>query len=218
MDVKRVNEFKLLGCTIDDSLSLKNLVDNLKSQVLKKVFAIKNIFYLPFTTRLQFLKTFILPHFDYCSSLFIFMTKALIHRIARLYNFAIFIILKIKLSFLNEIEQYNLLKPFNLLPYRIRLFYRFSIFSYKILNQTLLKPFYSKLSFKNNIKSLRNSTLKILEEPFCRTTCGQKRISYFLPKFTNIVIKFSFNLNNLEFKKFLNNNLILLFEKFNSLI
>ena len=129
---------------------------------MKKNFAIKNMFYLPFDTRLQFLKTFILPHFDYCSSLFIYMSKALIEKISRVYNFAIFIILKIKLSFLDNEKQLEVLRPLKLLPYKYRLLYRFSMFSYKLLNQVLLRDLYDELNFKVNIKCLRSSSLSIL--------------------------------------------------------
>jgi hypothetical protein len=56
--IEAVDTFKLLGVTIDDKLAFDNHVSNLKSTVCRKLFAIKNIFFLSFDTKLQFSKLF----------------------------------------------------------------------------------------------------------------------------------------------------------------
>ncbi len=56
----------------------------------QKLFAIKKIFYLSYSIKLHFFKTFILPHFDFCSSLFIYFSNTLLENIKGLYNNCLF--------------------------------------------------------------------------------------------------------------------------------
>jgi hypothetical protein len=50
---------------------------------------IKNIFYLSYNVKLQFFKSFILPYFDYCSSLAIYLNKYNNIRLAKCYYFCL---------------------------------------------------------------------------------------------------------------------------------
>ena len=70
-NVEVVDEFKLLGKTIDHILLFNKYVDRLKSSVNQKLYSIKKLFYLSPNIKFQFFKTLIQPHFDYCSSQFI---------------------------------------------------------------------------------------------------------------------------------------------------
>jgi hypothetical protein len=70
--VEVVTEFKLLGVKIDEKLTFEPHVKLLRAKVTQKLFAIKKIFYLSYSIKLNFFKTFILPHFDYCLSIYIF--------------------------------------------------------------------------------------------------------------------------------------------------
>ena len=78
--IEVVSDFKLLGCTIDDKLHFYKHVKNLKSSVCSKLFAIKNLFFLSFDIKVHFFKTFLLPHFDYCSSLFVYLSNFLVNK------------------------------------------------------------------------------------------------------------------------------------------
>jgi hypothetical protein len=216
--VERVTEFKLLGCLIDESLTFSNHTDLTRKLVYRKLHSIKSLFFLPFHCRLQFLKTFILPHFDYCSTLFVYMSRCHIERISRLYNYCIFILLKIKLAFLSDSDQYIILKQFNLFPYKYRLFYRFCTFSYKIIKQISLLNIFNKLVHKTYTKSFRLSTLQVYELPTCKTKSGQKRLSYFLPKFVNLILKNAYNLNLIDFQQSILSNINILFCKFDLII
>ena len=93
-DSEVVNEFRLLGVIIDNKLCFKKHVENTKFLVNRKLFSIKKIFYLSLSVKLQFFKTFILPHFDYCSSLAIFYTKTLLNSIEKFFNICIFHLFK----------------------------------------------------------------------------------------------------------------------------
>ena len=67
--IEVVPSFKLLGVEIDNKLSFSQYVGELKRSINKKLYSIKRIFYLPTAVKIQFFKTFVMPYFDYCSSL-----------------------------------------------------------------------------------------------------------------------------------------------------
>jgi hypothetical protein len=52
-------------------------------------------------------------------------------------------------------EQYFILKPLNILPYKYRILFRFSPFCFKILNNIILKDFFSDLKPNLNVKNTR---------------------------------------------------------------
>ena len=56
-----VEEFKLLGITIDNTLNFCKHVSNTLKAINTKLFSIKRLFFLPFAVKIQFFKTFILP-------------------------------------------------------------------------------------------------------------------------------------------------------------
>ncbi len=132
--------------------------------------------------KLQFFKTFLLPHFDYCSSLFVYFCKTLIEKIRKLYNSCLFNLLNIELSGRTLEDQACILKPFNLLPFYYHIFYSLSIFYYKILNNRILNNVKQNLVVCESY-DLRTASKNLFLEPFCRTVNGSKRLSIFLPKF-----------------------------------
>ena len=69
-----VSSFKLLGITIDNKLNFLKFVGDIRLSINKRLFSIKKLFYLSFIVKLQFFKTFILPYFDYCTTLFYLST------------------------------------------------------------------------------------------------------------------------------------------------
>jgi ribonuclease P/MRP protein subunit RPP40 len=72
INISVVSSFKLLGVIIDKHISFKENINNISSKVYASLFSLKSKFFLSMETKLQFLKTFILPHFDYCLSLCIY--------------------------------------------------------------------------------------------------------------------------------------------------
>jgi hypothetical protein len=90
-------------------------------------------------SQVQFFKTFLLPHFDYCASLFIHFNQTQIEKINKIYNLCLFVLLKIKLNYESLEDQQSKLKPLNILPFR------YSIFSYKIVNKLILNNVFSQL-------------------------------------------------------------------------
>ncbi len=106
-----------------------------------KVYRIKRLLFLPQKTRILFFKAFILPHSDYCNSWFVYFTHSLISRLESLFNSTVFKMFNKDLKVLTLDEQYRVLSELNILPYRYRLFFRISTFSYKMINDTYLDMF-----------------------------------------------------------------------------
>jgi hypothetical protein len=210
-----VTEFKLLGCTLDNKLQFSTYVDLLKKTILQKLFAIKKLFFLSRSIKLHFFKTFLLPHFDYCSSLFVYFNKTSLEKLKKVYNSCIYNLLGVDLSGKTLDEQLMILEPFNLLPFFYRLFFRTSLFYHKILNSKILSQINDDLK-KCDSHDLRMKTKNLFIVPVCKSACGSKRLSLFLPKFCNSVIREAYNLNVADFKCFLLGNLPILFKKFNS--
>ena len=136
----------------------------------------------------KLLSYLILTH---CFTLYIYFTKTLLDNIENFFNICIFRLFKIKLSLLSLSDQSKILKPLNILPFKLRFFYRISIFSYKIMNGKYLPNFFEKLNFNDNTKNLRSK--EILFVPRELTKFGSHILSIFLPKFLNVVLKFYLN-------------------------
>jgi hypothetical protein len=65
ISVRVVEQFKLLGVTIDNKLNFETYASMIKKSVNRKLYNIKRLFYLCQSVKLQFFKSFIMPHFDY---------------------------------------------------------------------------------------------------------------------------------------------------------
>ena len=210
-NVEVVDEFKLLGITIDHNLLFNKYADCLKSTVNQKLYSIKKLFYLSLNIKVQFFKTFIQPHFDYCSSLAVYFNKTLVNRIERFYNICLFRLTGI--PFLNHslTQQSLILKPFNLLPFKIRLFFKFNTFCYNIYNNKILSGFKKEIVF-NNLGYLRHT--HDVKVPFEKTKFGLARLSVFLPRFINIVLVNSLNLSFSDFCISFFSNLFILLNNF----
>ena len=113
-EIQVVDSFKLLGVTIDSKLNFRKFISDLRLSVNKKMYSIKRLFFLSFHVKLQFLKTFILPYFDYCSSILIYFPKSSVQKISNCYYHSIHKILKIKYSNFNDFNQIsNVLEKYN---------------------------------------------------------------------------------------------------------
>jgi len=140
--IEVVKVFKLLGVHIDNSLSFHEHIKTIKRLVNKKLYSIKNIFYLAFDVKVQFFKTFILPHFDYCSGLHVYLTKTQIESLEKFHKVCLFRLLGIKVFGMNSNEQLEVLAKYNILPYKMRIFQRFNSLFHKIINNNILNNFY----------------------------------------------------------------------------
>ena len=130
---------------------------------------------------------------------------------------SVFIFLKLSFFLISIIVLLFLLsrlKPLNLLPFKCRLFYRFSLFSLKLLNNQILPNIFCKFEFICSSYDLRESSKNLVGLPFSRTMTGAKRLSYSIPIFVNKITRSSFNLCFKGFKSIILQNFLILFNKF----
>lgn len=209
--IEIVSEFKLLGIMLDDALTFKSYLSNLRKNVFSKLFSIHRIFFLPFLIRIQFFKTFILPLFDYCNSLLVYFSDSIINQIESLFNFCMYKLLNIELKDLSLDEQCARLSIYNIFPYKYRSFFRFCIFFRKIMNNNILNDLRNRLE---PIKYGTRNNDNIFIVPRSRTLAGSRRISIYLPECMNVIIRHSYLLGLSDFKTFIIFNLGNFYRKF----
>jgi hypothetical protein len=99
--------------------------------------SIKKLFQLSTSVKMQFFKSFMLPYFNYCSTLAIYYTKTAIQRMCNCYNLCLFKLFGIKNSAQtnNELNDHNnKLEKYNLNAYEHRLMSNLATFAHKIIN------------------------------------------------------------------------------------
>ena len=207
-----VKSFKLLVITIDDGLLFQTHIKNLKLGVNKRLYSIKKLFFLSDSVKVQFFKTFIMPCFDYCITLSVYLTKTQIDSLEKFYNVCLFRLLNLNLFYLSVLGQFKILKDYNLLPFRMRLVMRLGKFCHKIMNEVILVPFQRKLDFKNQNSALR--FVDLVEEPFMKTNFAQRSLEYFLPRFINKVLRNWYQLSVEDFDKAIKQNVEIFFNNF----
>jgi hypothetical protein len=170
------------------------------------LLSIQRIFFLSYNIKVQFFKTFILPHFDYCSSLCIYFTDSIINQIESFFNFCIFRLLKLDLKSKTLEKQMVCLSEFEILPYKYRCFFRLCIFFHKIMNDNILnelkkslKPIVYQCRYNNNLYTV----------PKGRTLAGTRRISIFLPECMNVIFRNSYMIRLRDFRNFIIFNLVI---------
>ena len=106
----------------------------------RKLYSIKRLFYLSSYVKLQFMKTFILPFFDYCLSLIIYISYALITKLANIYRPCLSWLFNLDFSNNSISETYKKLKKFNLFSFSHRVLYRLFTFSFKLYDNPNAPP------------------------------------------------------------------------------
>jgi hypothetical protein len=220
--VEVVDTFKLLGFTIDDKLTFRRHIDITIKTINQKMFAIKKIFYLSYKIKLHYFKTFILPHFDYCSSLFIYLTKTILGKLENNCNFCIFNLFNVELYNKEISQQEVILSPPKLMSFFHRFLIRFSIFTFKVYNCIILKDIKENQTMVTSTTNLRSKTRRFFIVPFCNSLKCSRRLSIFFPIFCYNIITFT-HLNSFtkcfaEFKNFIFQNVISSINEFKALL
>lgn len=95
--IDRVSEIKYLGCIIDEKLNFNSNCDLMCKKMAKKTNFFGRISNkLNKSTRLLVYNTIIAPHINYCSTILFLSDKSHIHRIQKLQNKCMRIILRKK--------------------------------------------------------------------------------------------------------------------------
>ena len=152
---------------------------------------IQRLFYLATSVKVQFFKSFILPYFDYCSSLFMYYSKALLQKLSNIYYMCLFKLFKF--NFITDAEEANtFLSQYGLFSFQHRLLVRFSTFSYRMYSLDCAPP-----SLQNQFKNTLNQTshsetlflpLSLRSRQVSRANCsnlkfGELTFGKFFPKF-----------------------------------
>jgi hypothetical protein len=90
ISVKVVEQFKLLGVTIDNKINFETYALMIKKSVNRKLYSILNVYFIYVNLlNYNFSKSFIMPHFDYCSAIYCYFSKATLQKTYNSYNIKI---------------------------------------------------------------------------------------------------------------------------------
>ena len=196
----------------------------MKKNINKRLFSIKRLLFLSFSVKLLFLKTFIFPYFDYCSTITMYFPKETIQRLANCYNFCIFKLIwtKTTLNFTIINSNYfnrwnNLLESYGLIAYQHRNILRISIYIHKI--------FYSRNSPSKLLNSFifnrdlnKQYILRKINHLFVPSygynQKGTETFTYFFSNLLNAFFLNDIDINHKLFKQRVQNNINIIFLKF----
>ncbi len=94
--VEVVSTFKLLGVTLDNKLKVDKFTSEVRNKIVQKMHSIKKLFQLSTSVKMEFFKSFMMPYFDYCSTLAIYYAKTAIQRMCNRFNLCLFKLFKMK--------------------------------------------------------------------------------------------------------------------------
>jgi hypothetical protein len=224
--VKVVNDFKLLGIIIDNKLNFAKNTCKVRKSINIRLYAIQKLFQLPMCVKIQFIKTFILPYFDYCSTLCIYYSIDIIQKLANTYNNCLFKLVNTKqicnlsIQTSSDFNKWNnLLSIYSLNSYQHRILFRLHIYIYKIIhyknsprNLSSQFLFNSALNKKYNLRNINDyyiPSIGVFNE------IGSKQFIYFFSKFINeIMARDDIELNLELYKAKVKKNINLLFLDF----
>ena len=152
INVNVVTSFKLLGVTLDNKLTFSEHCSNIKKIVNKKMYSIKRLFFLCTSVKIHFFKTFILPYFDYCLSLIIYLPCSAYQSLNNCFNICLYKLFKFKPEIANkdeEVDEEKIMKEF------VEKLHSYDLF-------TLQSRIYNKLlMFAHSIKTNSRSPVEL---------------------------------------------------------
>ena len=177
--IETVSETKLLGFIIDNKLKFDSQISQTCIKANSKARQISRSFHLfSASFKVSLFKLFILPHFDYCSSIIISANcmnlssmNPNIGRLTKCYNKNVKLFTNINLFGLeNDIaKQILLLRSAKLLPLTLRLFKKFYSYSLKLIVNGRAKTFLASL-----VMNQRETSRLRYVQPVGRTHWGFK--------------------------------------------
>ena len=211
--IQVVDNFKLLGVTLDSKLSFDEFITCTKKTINKKLNSIKKLFYLSHNVKIQFFKSFIIPHFDYCLTLCIYFPKATLQRLCNLFYLCLFNLFNLKFSNNCNII-HNQLEAMSLFSFQHHLLLKLSIFLYKIINNTDVINLNKFIEIQKNTHYNLRSNLVNGKQLCTNNHYGKATCKYFFPKLKTIIGPEEFDLKFSFFKNRINNNIIILNDTF----
>ena len=152
------------------------------------MYAINRLFYLSFSVKMQFFKSFILPYFDFGLSLLFYFSKTAIGRLHAVSIIAFLNFLYINCAKKTQVQIDQLLSGYNLTSLQFRIFFKFSPFAFQAkyapnspLNLKALLEENSSLYSYN----IRNSTKLYMQPTKVKTDFGLSTFKNFYCTFFN---------------------------------
>jgi len=216
-EVKVVSEFKLLGIIIDNKLNFISNTTKIKRSINIRLYSIQKLFQLPLAVKIQFLKTFILPYFDYCATLCIYYSKSILQKLANLYNNCIFKLINVKSihdSVINSSDDFNkwntLLEQYGLNGFQHRLIIRLATYIQKIFcysnSPSNLANCLTVNNDLNKSYNLRNLLELKVPTKGKYNDHGEDTFEYFFSKFINAVINEIIQFRFGQYRKYVKEN------------
>ena len=213
--VNVVNSFKLLGVEIDNKLNFSEFVHQTKKEINKKLFSIKKIFYLSKSVKIQFFKSFIMPHFDYCLSLTIYFPKSSIQTLSNCFYYCLYKLFKFKASN-DQMETNNNLERLNLFSFQHHIILKLFCFVHKIY-QGPNSPIYLKAQInqkKDTINYNLRSSNTFTQSQTKFSHYGERTFNFFSSKLLNEFCLNDFLLKYDLFRTIIFNNINMIYIKF----
>jgi hypothetical protein len=216
-EVKVVSEFKLLGIIIDNKLNFISNTTKIKRSINIRLYSIQKLFQLPLAVKIQFLKTFILPYFDYCATLCIYYSKSILQKLANSYNNCIFKLINVKSihdSVINSSDDFNkwntLLEQYGLNGFQHRLIIRLATYIQKIFcysnSPSNLANCLTVNNDLNKSYNLRNLLELKVPTKGKYNDHGEDTFEYFFSKFINAVINEIIQFRFGQYRKYVKEN------------
>jgi hypothetical protein len=208
----RVKKFKLLGVHLDDKLQFIDHAADICLSVNRRLYTIKKLFYLPYSVKIHFFKTFILPYFDYCISLTIYFHNTAIRKLCKMYYLCLFKLFGFKFLNLDCNIVNDLLFNDYIFSFHHRIVFRITSFLFKILyswnSPPELKSWLKADKLQDLNHNLRSNGRELVVPAFSKTKFGDLRFRNIFANYVNFYKLFNLNMSFQEFKKkfFLNLN------------
>ena len=177
-----VESFKLLGVTLDQQLTFSQHVTSVCKKSNRMCHIISRCRYLfPTDFKVTLFKLFVLPHFDYCSTLMISTSQSLLCKLEKCYYRAMKQIVNVKVSAEYDYAmQFNMLAHLNIQPPLVRMFKRYAQLVYNTV-KFRSTPTLSERVIRRADNRLRNAYI----EPSFKHKHGKHTFSRIAPKLLN---------------------------------
>ena len=178
-EIEQKQKVKYLGVTLDNNLTGKSMVESILSKINNKLrFLYRKQKFLNKDIRRLLCNSLIQPHYDFaCSSWYPLLTQNLKKRLQISQNKCIRFCLNLSNRDSIDLTKFN---EINWLPVNKRVEQCICTLIYKYVHNNV--PEYTEDIFTIKVRKYNTRKPNMLTRPFCKTSNGQKAISYLGPK------------------------------------
>lgn len=174
-NIEQVKIMKYLGVLIDDKLKMNEQIE----KITKKIASKTNLLYrvsrrLTLNTKKMIYNSMILPHFDFCSTLYMGHTQAQLKQLQKLQNRCLRIILNCEF----RTETKFMLDTLNMMSIKQRWLYNALMFVFKMKNSLAPKYLTEKLQYNNQTHNINTRNRNELRLPNVNSNLARNTIFY----------------------------------------